>query len=114
MKFFTLVVLIALYCVNEGEAAKKYVCMKCKSSSSSSDCQKGTATDTCEGKICYAYVYLENISTFLGGTNKKRWWIRGCTEDKEFCDTGSHVGCTICKGKDKCNSKPLTKYMSKN
>ncbi|XP_044757663.1 uncharacterized protein LOC123315843 [Coccinella septempunctata] len=105
--FFTLTILISLYCIAEGA---KRTCMACKSSSSSSDCQKGTATGTCEGKICYAYVYLENISTFLGTTNQKRWWIRGCTDDREFCDTGSHIGCTLCKGKDKCNSKPLTKY----
>ncbi|XP_044757666.1 uncharacterized protein LOC123315847 [Coccinella septempunctata] len=111
MKYLlTLTVLITLYCTNEADAKMK--CMACKSSSSSSDCQSGKATGTCEGKYCYQYIYIEVIKKFIG-YEEKPWWIRGCTSDVEYCDEGSHTDCMICNTKNMCNTKKLRKSITK-
>lgn len=91
---------------HEGKNVTKIECFQCESSSEDSSCRKGKIDETCLGKYCYSYVYLEQLKNFLGGGLQKYWWMRGCTKNKNACKGNDIRSCTVCKDA-KCNNGGL-------
>ncbi|XP_044757664.1 uncharacterized protein LOC123315844 [Coccinella septempunctata] len=116
MKYFLLlVVFISIYCIQEGytddddDDDDELTCFKCKSPSYYECRVADDAGPTCFGKYCMAYIYPEKIKGFAGGQGKKDWYIRGCTDDKDFCKGESHKACTLCT-EHECNVKTLPEH----
>ncbi|XP_044744168.1 uncharacterized protein LOC123306302 [Coccinella septempunctata] len=115
MKYFLILsVLIAINFINEGYTQQtdddddddEVTCLKCKSSSFYECRIADEAGPTCFGKYCYSYIYRDTYKTLLGGEGSKLFYIRGCTDEADFCDGESHLACSICS-EEECNNKKL-------
>ncbi|KAL3285122.1 hypothetical protein HHI36_019246 [Cryptolaemus montrouzieri] len=73
-------------------------CMDCFSQGVENSCRLGTSKETCEGKICYSYMYdLDYDGRY------RQTYFRGCTPGHNECGAMGVENCTLCADKDFCN-----------
>ncbi|KAL3285121.1 hypothetical protein HHI36_019245 [Cryptolaemus montrouzieri] len=84
----------------------EYNCIKCKwcfTESVDNPCRLGESELTCEGKLCYSYMYdLKYRNHF------RQSYFRGCTSDRNKCGAAGQQNCTLCDN-DFCNGAIMPK-----